>query len=775
VIDFLHMEWRPRTIHKAEWVAAGLVVCLALGLRLTYLAQIANWPVSAPATLDPAFYYDWARQIAAGSWMGTTPFVQSPLYAYLLAIFIKVFGDGVHHILLAQSLVGTGTVALTYLLTRRILGWERAVVAGLLVALYGPFIFHEGMVMKTFLSPFLTLILALLLDYQAEQAGRAGWGWFLLSGVAFGLTTLDRENFILLLPALLALSAFLGGGLKRAGWLAATAAGLGAALVITPVTLHNWEVSHEFVLLTTGGGEVFFIGNNADADGTYKPPAFIRADPRFEHGDFIARAAEITGRNLSPMQSSWFWFREGLRFVREHPLAWLRLLLLKTFHFWNYYELPDNLNYRILERLSPLLGTLNPTIPPVTCRTLAIPWGDRWLPVRLHLVSTLGTLAPLGFVGLLLTRRRWRRLLPIFVLLFGYMGTVLMFFNFDRFRVPVVPLVALFASEALFAIARYLGRIGALFRANTARSAGLVERLRSLRPSAGQWSMLGLSVGVMVVVNVDFPRGPLPVLEEALALGDIYNNHGDQQQALDSYAVGLLALDGLEDGPDDPRLNLYGARMTRERLGREIATLKEEHQRELRDVHVGLHHGTAVAFMGQAERLIAQDRRKVEAALLDSAIREFDEALRIFPTYTMSMRLEANAYRLQGDNDRAVATLRQIVSLYPEAVPVRLELAELLFAGGDARGALAALIPRIKEPTNIETRQWAQLLFLRAMIFDRGLSDPARALYDFEKVLELDPEHVQAPAIRERVKDLRAGGVRPSPDDPLGPDTPSHP
>jgi len=87
---------------------------------------------------------------------------------------------------------------LTYLLTRRILGWDRAVVAGMLVAFYGPFIFHEGMVMKTFLSPFLTLVLALILDYQAErreasvgaavqpgpkpQTPPAGRGWFLLAG-----------------------------------------------------------------------------------------------------------------------------------------------------------------------------------------------------------------------------------------------------------------------------------------------------------------------------------------------------------------------------------------------------------------------------------------------------------------------------------------------------------------------------------------------------------------------------------------------------------------
>jgi len=33
--------------------------------------------------------------------------VQSPLYAYLLAVFMKIYGDAVFPILLAQSFVGT--------------------------------------------------------------------------------------------------------------------------------------------------------------------------------------------------------------------------------------------------------------------------------------------------------------------------------------------------------------------------------------------------------------------------------------------------------------------------------------------------------------------------------------------------------------------------------------------------------------------------------------------------------------------------------------------
>jgi len=168
---------------------------------------------------------------------------------------------------------------------------------------------------------------------------------------------------------------------------------LGTVLVIAPVTFRNWKVSHEFVLLTTGGGEVFFIGNNADADGTYKPPPFVRTGPRYEHADFIARASEITGRKLSPMQSSWFWFHEGMKFIRQRPLAWVRLLFLK----------PSTSGTTTSCRTTSIPGHAAPVASPGRSQPDPSPGdaphardsvGDRWLPVRLHLVSTLGTLAP---------------------------------------------------------------------------------------------------------------------------------------------------------------------------------------------------------------------------------------------------------------------------------------------------------------------------------------------------------------------------------------------
>src|SRR5207247_8885763 len=62
------------------------------------------------------------------------------------------------------------------------------------------------------------------------------------------------------------------------------------------------------------------------ANGLYVPPPFVRPDPKYEHADFIARAEEISGAKMTPMQSSWFWFRQGMKFITDEPGAWIRLL-----------------------------------------------------------------------------------------------------------------------------------------------------------------------------------------------------------------------------------------------------------------------------------------------------------------------------------------------------------------------------------------------------------------------------------------------------------------
>ena len=785
----------PKRLRLPDWVWVPAVLGLALLLRLAYVWQVGGTSLIVPEELDPGFYYNWAKRIASGNWVGSGPFVQSPLYAYLLGLFMKMFGTGVTPILVAQSIAGTGTVYLTYVAGCRYFDRTRGLLAALLLAIYGPFLFYEGQVMKTFLSPLLTILLALAL-HRARSIASAGRtagatsagvdgaagavtvaqtvtknaaGAFLAAGLVFGLLTLDRDNFIILAPILALLTVHLGGGFKREGLRAAGAFALGAALSILPATLHNWAASKEFVLLTTGGGEVFFIGNNADANGLYVPPPFVRPDPQYEHADFIDRASEIEGRRLTPMESSWFWFREGTKFVAGEPLAWLRLLWMKFGHFWNWYEIPDNLDYLVLQWFSPLLSALNVSLPPPNVPTLAVPVSGGWMPIRLHLFSTFGMVAPLGLLGAILTRRRFRDLLPLHVLVLGYAGTVLLFFNFSRFRVPVVPILALFAAEGLIAAGRFLRRGWDLAVAFAGRAGDLTDRARALLPGRASAATGAVFLVALGFVNLERPRGVVPAIEQALVIGNAYYGQNEPEKARQSFYAGLVLLGEGPAGPagDEALRRQFGSAVTREALLKELQVESVARGAQFKGIHVGIHHGLGLALVQQAQGFLELGKRQQALPLLDRAIEQFTEALKIVSSYLPAHRKLALAYALKGDSEQAREWLTKAVELWPEDLQARLELAEFLYAGGEFNRALKEIETAVHYNRTIEPAQLAQVYFNRGLIFYRGLNEGGMALYDFEKALELNPNHPQAAAIRGAIRELRARGRQPEEDEAL--------
>jgi len=769
------------------WVGVAGVAAAALAIRLLYVWQVRSTGLVQPEELDPGFYYGWAKSIASGDFFGKTPFVQSPLYAYLLGLFMTVFGAAITPILIAQTLAGAGTVALTCVAGRLYFGPRRGLIAGLLLALYGPFVFYEGMVMKTFLSPFLTILLAIVLGMAARRVAgasgaadpeapagdppasgaAAGTGTgrdpavplFVAAGLVFGLLCLDRDNFVLLAPVLALLVAWLAGGAggapARRRLRSAGAFALGAALVILPVTIRNFAASRELVLLTTGGGEVFFIGNNHDANGLYVPPPFVRPDPRYEHGDFVARATELTGHPVSPMESSWFWFHEGLKFITGEPVAWVRLLWLKFLHFWNWYELPDNLDYSVMQVFSPLLRLLNVTVPPAGVPAPALPSGGGWLPIRLHLFATFGTLVPLGMLGIALSRRRWRALVPLYVLIFGYMVTVLFFFNFSRFRVPIVPILALFAAEGLAGAA-----LGARALVDRARAPGAPRAI----------GLAALFLVVLAFCNVELPRGVVTAIEQALVVGNEYYAEGRYEMAQDAYGVGLVLLGEGPSGAAGDAIfrRQFGAPIAGDALLRELEAESVAKGPQYKGIHLGIHHGLGIALLQQAQDLLQQGRRDQARPLLDRAVVQLKEALKIAPSYLMSHRKLARAYQLEGDTPQALEWLGKAVDLWPEDLQARLDLAELLFASAQYRDALTQLDAARHYNPSMEPRLLGQVYFYRGLIWMRGLEDPGKALYDMEKAIALSPDHPQAAAIQSAIQDLKARRTEAVADEPAG-------
>ncbi|HET6371902.1 MAG TPA: glycosyltransferase family 39 protein, partial [Candidatus Polarisedimenticolia bacterium] len=399
----------------AVWIPAAVFLA-ALALRLVCLVQLHAGGLWDYLRLDPLYYHDWAVKISQGDILGSGTFEMSPLYAYLLGGLFKLAGYGLWAPRLAQAAIGAGTCALIAFLGTRIFGRAEGLVGGLLLAAYGPDIFHGLQITKTVLTTGLSTAAAAILFFsEGRRAGR-----IFLGGLALGVTALCQENILAATPILLVW--ILRRAPKRSKILCAAALVCGVVCAVAPATLRNFAVAKEFVLITSGGGEVFYTGNNEFASGKYRVPSFVRPDPFFEHEDFRAEAARRTGRQLTRRESDAFWWREGVRFIKENPRRYAALLWDKLATYLNDFERPDNYSYQNFARFVPVLS----------------------LPL-----ARFGWIVPFALLGLIVSAPRWETLLPLHLTMGVYLLSALLFFTQSRYRMPMVPLLILFSARGL--------------------------------------------------------------------------------------------------------------------------------------------------------------------------------------------------------------------------------------------------------------------------------------------------------------------------------------
>lgn len=421
---------------------AWLVVSVAALVRTAYFVEYAFSPLMGYFGVDDLYYISWAGRIAQGDWMGTQVFEQGPLYAYLLASLLRLTGERVALILIVQLLSGLAVAWLVFDSARRMFDNTTAVVAGLLAAVFGPLVYYECMLMKTFLAPLLSMIaLNATLRGTGVRTGSetstatgkdpAGWPFIMVAGAAVGLACLIQEYHILLLLPLgtwiwIAPQSSQASTFSRAARVATVV--VSAAICIAPCTLRNAAVAGEFVLVTAGGGEVFYIAHGPQALGVYNPPDFVLGAAGQEHEDFRREASRRVGRPLSHGESSRYWLREGLRSIASDPIRTVKLTVSKGLILLNDYDVPDSQSYVATRRF---VGTL------------------RWLPT----FAWIGGLALVGMAICLFERSRF--LLPLGIVL-ALTLPILIFYNFGRFRLGMMPLWILFAAHAgVWIVGRY--------------------------------------------------------------------------------------------------------------------------------------------------------------------------------------------------------------------------------------------------------------------------------------------------------------------------------
>jgi len=490
-----------------------LVFALALSIRLLFLLELAGQELFEVLLGDAARFDSWAREIAAGDWLGGEVFYQAPLYPYLMALLYRLAGADVMAVRLVQAFLGAAGCTLVGAATGRLFSGRAGAWAGGLAAVYAPAVWLDGLIQKTSLALFLT---ALLVYALARHVTERRVAWAVMIGLVLGLLVLVRENAAVLLLPLGAW--FLRGkpldqldpprGRTLALFIAAF------CVVLLPVGIRNASLGGAFLPTTSNAGVNFYIGNSAGSDGLYTPLVRGHGHPDHERTDAHARARRETGADLSPAEVSAFWFRRGVADIRADPVRWLGLLARKSKLVLNRVEVMDAEAIEAYRDASWILG----------------------VPGR---VTTFGLLLPLAVVGLLVSRRERDRLWPFALCALFLALSIVLFFVTARFRIGLAPFLLPFAGLGL---------------------AELVDRMRAphrwkeMRPAL----LAGLAAGALAHLPARLPGTPRSTTASNMA--STYLRRGDFELAL------ARADDAVRLDPSNPDAR-YNRGLAKKQLG----------------------------------------------------------------------------------------------------------------------------------------------------------------------------------------------------------------
>lgn len=560
-------------------------------------------------------YHWWYQRIASAStfesWYPRRAFHQSPLYSYFVAGAYSVVRPDPRVVFILQAVLGACTAVFAFFIARRFMPGQAAIVAGLGVAAYAPAIVYDGTLLRAGLVTFTTT--AWMLTWLRALEQKASPRRWAAAAAMLGVCVLAKPNMAIFVPVL-AISFAMSQ--RREGRAALARGGLAAlafAAVLAPVVARNVIVGAPPMSMTTRGPYAFVNGNASASNGIGWFP------PETQEVLLDVQAKEILTRTEAELVPTVF---ATLETHADDPFGYVRLIGAKALALVRADEIPNNLDVNALRR--------------------AVPWA-RWLP-------DFWWLAPFAAVGIAFGVRS-RRFTPLLAFLAGYGFVTIAFYVIGRFRLPCVPIVAVFAAYGISELVR-------------------LARDRSWRRFAAA------SAIVLVAAFFVRPAFALPTkCGSRIFVGDQLAFSGD----LDAASTWYLSA-------------LHGGGAPRERL---IAAWR------LINVHGGGsgHAGSisSVEVLRPVREILSEDLDPADRALahcivamihagadrMEAARVEIDEALHADPENVEATMFHAYLLRQAGDLTGARRVIEASLERDPHYAPTLLLLGEILAESGE--------------------------------------------------------------------------------------------
>jgi 4-amino-4-deoxy-L-arabinose transferase-like glycosyltransferase len=330
---------------------------------------------------DQAAYDRIAREWVAGGQFMPGSSYRPPAYPAFVAAIYWAFGPHRVAVELAQALIGALTAALVMMLARHLFSPQAAVVAGWTVALLPVLVHFSAQLMAE--TVFTALLVAVLVIVARKNTSGAdrAVAW---AGLLLGVAALMRPH-VLLLPVALAFWWRWGCRLPTVASIKKTVLCLAVAMVaILPWSIRNLHVQGSFVPVSTNGGVNLWIGNNERATGDWLKP-----------GDYWSPSGS------SEVEVDRQYYRAAVQFMLAHPGRTVCLAARKLVIFWSPY-----------------------------------PHASDRAPSAL--------LMPLVLVGVATTLRRRRTWILLATIVYFTLVSCVFFAN-QRFHVPLLPVLAVYA------------------------------------------------------------------------------------------------------------------------------------------------------------------------------------------------------------------------------------------------------------------------------------------------------------------------------------------